>query len=667
MGTTIKDIAKTAGVSVATVSHVVNKTRYVSPELVKKVEDAINNSDYKIKIQKKVSSLKIGKQSQVAIVIPSLMGSLYVQLIEHISAFLREKGYIAAVYFSNENYRQEKEILNRLMMDKKVAGIILSPCRMDSKNYEKLYARNIPVVLLERAISGKEEESVVAENTRALYKGTQHLIKNGHKKIGVILGDLSTSAVAERLEGYQMALRDAELDYTEKDVLSIVHEENIEEGVEKIRDFYNRRRPTAIISGGNRLTFLVLRALQHMGLECPQDISVVGFGDEEWCELVVPPLTAMRQDSRSMAFYAVERIAAKIENKDYEKGEIRVPLQISVRKSTQMIGGGPFGEKAFSPDDIALTEEEKLRLRQGNFKIGISFHYSGTAWKRLHEAGIRQTLEMLGVTVAAVTEANFDSQLQVTQLEALAMQRLDAIIAIPADDNVTAGTFKKLSRETKLLFLSNVPAGFGTDDYISCVSVNERENGRIVGTLLGEHYKGKRDVKVGFINHGLPFYGTHLRDGIAVQIICENYVNIEIASVEQFQNIEDAYDIVKNMLRRNPDIQGLYVSWDQPALRVIQALEELGREDVEIFTTDLDREIGNYLVQDKYVKGMSTQRPFEQGVAAAMAAAKALLGHNGYKYIGVSPYLVQKKNIVRAWKDIMHEPIPGEWNVYMEK
>lgn len=667
MGTTIKDIAKTAGVSVATVSHVVNKTRYVSPELVKRVEDAINDSDYKIKIQKKVSSLKIGKQSQVAIVIPSLMGSLYVQLIEHISAFLREKGYIAAVYFSNENYRQEKEILNRLMMDKKVAGIILSPCRMDSKNYEKLYARNIPVVLLERAISGKEEESVVAENTRALYKGTQHLIKNGHKKIGVILGDLTTSAVAERLEGYQRALRDAELDYTEKDVLSIVHEENIEEGIEKIRNFYNRRRPTAIISGGNRLTFLVLKALQHMGLECPQDISVVGFGDEEWCELVVPPLTAMRQDTRSMAYYAVERIAAKIENRDYEKGEIRVPLQISVRKSTQMIGGGPFGEKAFSPDDIALTEEEKRQLRQGNFKIGISFHYSGTAWKRLHEAGIRQTLEMLGVTVAAVTEANFDSELQVTQLEALAMQRLDAIIAIPADDNVTAGTFKKLSRETKLLFLSNVPAGFGTDDYVSCVSVNERENGRIVGTLLGEYYKGKKHVKVGFINHGLPFYGTHLRDGIAVQIICENYVNIEIASVEQFQNIEDAYEIVKNMLRRHPDIQGLYVSWDQPALRVIRALEELGREDVEIFTTDLDREIGNYLVKDKYVKGMSTQRPFEQGVAAAMAAAKALLGHNGYKYIGVSPYLVQKKNIVRAWKDIMHEPIPGEWNVYMEK
>lgn len=667
MGTTIKDIAKTAGVSVATVSHVVNKTRYVSPELVKKVEDAINNSDYKIKIQKKVSSLKIGKQSQVAIVIPSLMGSLYVQLTEHISAFLREKGYIAAVYFSNENYRQEKEILNRLMMDKKVAGIILSPCRMDLKNYEKLYARNIPVVLLERAISGKEEESVVAENTRALYKGTQHLIKNGHKKIVVVLGDLTTSAVAERLEGYQRALQDAELDYTEKDVLSIVHEENIEEGIEKIRELYNRRRPTAIISGGNRLTFLVLKALQHMGLECPQDISVVGFGDEEWCELVVPPLTAMRQDARSMAYYAVERIAAKIENKDYEKREIRVPLQISVRKSTQMIGGGPFGEKAFTPDDIALTEEEKRQLRQGNFKIGISFHYSGTAWKRLHEAGIRQTLEMLGVTVAAVTEANFDSVLQVTQLEALAMQRLDAIIAIPADDNVTAGTFKKLSRETKLLFLSNVPAGFGTDDYVSCVSVNERENGRIVGTLLGEYYKGKKHVKVGFINHGLPFYGTHLRDGIAVQIICENYVNIEIASVEQFQNIEDAYEIVKNMLRRHPDIQGLYVSWDQPALRVIRALDELGREDVEIFTTDLDREIGNYLVQDKYVKGMSTQRPFEQGVAAAMAAAKALLGHNGYKYIGVSPYLVQKKNIVRAWKDIMHEPIPGEWNVYMEK
>lgn len=666
MGTTIKDIAKTAGVSVATVSHVINKTRYVSPELVKRVEDAINNSDYKMKIQKKASNMKIGKQSQVAIVVPSIMGTLYVQLVDGIAAFLREKGYVAAVYFSNDDYRQEAEILNRLMLDKKVAGIILSPCRMDLKSYEKLFARNIPTVFLERAVIGKEDESIVADNENALYKGTQHLIKNGHKKIGVVLGDLTTSAVAERLEGYRRALRDAELDYTEKEVVSIIHEEDIEDGIQKIQKFYKAKKPTAFISGGNRLTFLVLKALQYMELECPRDISMVGFGDEKWCELVMPPLTSMKQDTQSMAWYAAERISAKIENRRYEKQEVRVPLHLSLRKSTQMIGRGPFGEKAFSPDDIVLTEEEKRRLRHGNFKVGISFHYSGTAWKRLHENGIRQTLEMLGVTVAAVTEANFDSELQVTQLEALAMQHLDAIIAIPADDNVTAGTFKKLSRETKLMFLSNVPEGFGTEDYMSCVSVNERENGRIVGTLLGEYFKGKRNVKVGFINHGLPFYGTHLRDEIATQVICENYANIEIASVGKFYNIADAYEIGRNMIQRHPDIQAMYISWDQPALRVIRALEELGREDIAIFTTDLDREIGNYLVQEKFVKGLSTQRPFEQGVAVAMATAKALLGYTEYKYIGVSPYLVQKNNIVRAWKEIMHESIPGEWSNYLK-
>lgn len=663
MSTTIKDIAKKAGVSVATVSHVINRTRYVSPELVQKVEQAIAGSDYEKKIQKKASNMKIGRQSTVAIVLPSAVGTLFTQLLKSISDRLAECGYLPSAYFSNGEYDTEKGILNRIAMDKKVAGIILCPCKMEKKYYEKLLARNIPVVFLERKVKGREEDCVLAENEKGLYKGTKHLIKNGHEKIGFLISDAAVSSVKERLDGYKRALEDSDIAYDERNVLSIDRKTEEEVYMQKMRDFYQKRKPTAIISGGNKLTFMLLKTLQYMGVECPQDVSVIGFGDEEWCELLVPPLTAIKQDAGRMGYYAVQKLVEKMEGTPETK-VIRVPTELVIRKSTQMIGAGPFGEKAFSPDQLILSEEEKGHLLESDYRVAISFHYSGTAWERLHEKGIRQTLEMLGVTVVSVTDARFDPQLQITQLEGIAMQRPDALIAIPADDKVTAGTFKKLSKETKLIFLSNVPYGFGAEDYVSCVSVNERENGRIAGMLMGEYYKNQKHVKVGFINHGASFYGTYLRDGIATQVICENYANIEIVSVGQFQNIDDTYEICKNMITSQPQIQGLYVSWDRPALGVIRALKEMGREDISIFTFDLDEEICQYLVREEFVKGMSTQRPYEQGVAVALATAKALLGENEYKYIAVSPCLVQKKNLMRAWKEVMHEPAPKEWEKY---
>ena len=117
-----------------------------------------------------------------------------------------------------------------------------------------------------------------------------------------------------------------------------------------------------------------------------------------------------------------------------------------------MIGRGPFGEEAFSPDDITFTEEEKEKIREGDFKVAISFHYGGTAWKTLHENGIRETLEKFGITVVAVTDAHFDPYLQVTQLEGISMQRPDAVIAIPCDDTITRRYLKSSQKRRSLIF-----------------------------------------------------------------------------------------------------------------------------------------------------------------------------------------------------------------------
>jgi ribose transport system substrate-binding protein len=130
--------------------------------------------------------------------------------------------------------------------------------------------------------------------------------------------------------------------------------------------------------------------------------------------------------------------------------------------------------------------------------------------------------------------------------------------------------------------------------------------------------------------------------------------------VKYFQKIEHAYDICLELIREYPDVEGLYISWDGPALRAIRALKELNREDVAVFTFDLDREIALYLARGDMVKGLVIQRPYVQGTAVALAAAKALLGKGEYKYIGVSPYVVRRNSLMKAWEDIFHAALPLE-------
>lgn len=113
------------------------------------------------------------------------------------------------------------------------------------------------------------------------------------------------------------------------------------------------------------------------------------------------------------------------------------------------------------------------------------------------------------------------------------------------------------------------------------------------------------------------------------------------------------------MITENPQIKVLYVSWDRPALLVIKALKEMHREDIAIFTTDLDYKIAQYM-ESGIVKGLSTQRPYEQGRTAAHVVAKSLLSNDVPKYVGVQPYVVDSKQLGRAWKDIFHEGMPEE-------
>lgn len=656
---TIKQIAKEADVSIATVSHVINKTRYVSPDLVERVEQAIHRLGYKKKVKELGGKFKIGKKSEIAILLPTLVGTLYSKLTSQISRLLTEQGYTLTAYFHNDDVTQEKNIITNILNNSRIAGCIIVPASNEEKQFSRLIAQKIPFIFLDRTVTINNVDAVLSDSKGGVYRGCNHLLKSGHEEIVLLVEPGKYSTSEQRIAGYKEALRDYKIPFKEQLVIEVDHN-HLDEAIKNIMTLRQSYERPAFIATGNRITLSIVKIINKLGLECPTDVSVIGFGDEEWSEIINPPLTMLKQDTMEMASQSVKLLLEKIENEDKKATNVVIPMELLLQKSTQVIGKGPFGEKPVSPEELTLTKDEADSLIKGNYKVGISFHYGGTAWTRLYENGIRNILEKYGISIVSITNANFDPNLQETQLEGLRMMNPDAIIAIPVDDELTSKKFQSLSRDTKLIFMSSVPEGMTKDQYSTCVSVNERENGQNVALLMGNYFKGAENVKVGFIGHGAPFYGTHLRDAVAIDILRSNYENIEIVDDQYFYEIEKTYEVCKKMIMNEPEIKGLYISWDRPALEAIKALKELKREDIAIFTYDLDHEIATYLAKEEMVKGLSSQKPYQQGIAVGLATAKALLGHDVHKYIGVPPEVVEQKNLLKSWKNIILEPAPPE-------
>lgn len=658
MAITIKDVAREAGVSIATVSHVINGTRYVKPELTEKVLQAIRNTNYQVKAEKKPGTARLGEKSVIAVVIPNVGGSLFTKIITCITQLCESRGYSVSIYLTFDDAASEKRILENLVGSRQTAGIIIAPCGLDSKYYQKIRQRNMPLVCIERTVSDHSISCVVADSKSIIYKGTQTLLNSGHKKIGILMSDREISTVNEQLTGFLDAMYDAGVHCDDSNIVKM-NLYNNKDCERAIISHYEDFEPTAYIACGNRITLILISTLQKLAVDIPSQLSVIGFSDESWCHLFGTPLTTFSHDCHKMAENALRLLFNQIDGKT-EVEEVHIPSLLEIRKSVKMIGNGPYGETTVSPDNLDLTPAEVKELQEHKYRVGVSFHYGNTSWAAMHEKGLRYILSRCGVNIVSVTDSNFDPNLQAIQLESLRMQGVDAIVAIPVDDTATSNKFRQLSKETKLIFISNVPDGMSKGDYYSLVSTNERENGRNGAVLLGEHFKKEDKVVVGFIVHGSKFLGTYLRDMIAEQTIREEYPNITIVESEPFYQIENAYEVAKKMILAHPEIKGLYVSWEGPALGAIRAMRELNRCDIKIVTFDLDYEIAGILANEDIILGLSAQKAYDQGVAAGQATAKALLNQRGYEYIGISPCIVERQNLLSAWREVMHENAPDE-------
>lgn len=665
---TINDIAKMAGVSVSTVSHVVNKTRYVSPEKVEKVERAIRELDTPPNfVVKKKNADSLENHIKYILMLISDKKSILQHCVEHeIEERLKDTGYTLVTIECNEDAGSMEDFLRSVIQNIAPAGVIVFPDEKDLLIKNVLRSVKIPVVVL-----GREEENYLADTIftdtfDGAYKATKHLIKKGHELIGFL--GVSKDRMPKRLEGFRKALKEFGIpenpDYIHTNVSC---EQDMFETLDKMMNYSHM--PTAVIVANYMLVVPFLKYIDTHNIECPSDVSVVCFDFLDWASLYTPALTTVEQETDCYAKFAVDTLMKRIPRQEYANMDAykdiyiktMIPMKLIIRDSTCGIGRGPFGEKAATINDLTVTEDLYRNILPRKLTAVISFHYAGKAWMELHQKGIKAIFDKMGISIIAITDAHFDPELQCRQLESLRILEPDILIAIPSDNKVTADAFKNIADSNiKLILITNVPEGLTPDDYVTCVSVNERSHGQNMGHGLGEYMCRHGMKNYGVIIHGADFYATNQRDNAALQVLTEEYPDLHLCGKVVFENENEVYEKTGELLKRYPEIEALYISWDGPAMEAIAALKEMGRTDIAISTGDLDRSAALNMAKGGMIKALSAQCPYEQGQAIAIAAAKAVMNEKVPSFIGVEPIRVTPDNLLKSWKKVFKEEADQE-------
>ena len=664
---TIKDVARIAGVSVSTVSHVVNGTRYVSPEKVRKVEDAIRQLDELPNFIAKRSALKSKlSESRYVLILLSKKRSLFQnQVKEKLEEIVEQKGYIA-ISLAYDLDEDRLAAIRALAGTLDLAGMVAFPDREGVLSGAFFKGLRFPVVLIGNPVDRFAADTLLPDTFEGSYRAVRHLIKNGHERIAYLCE--SEACGTQRFEGYRKALEDSGIALEKVLVRAGLKTEALAaEAMAQI--VATEPAPTAVVIADSLPLIPAIRYGIGHNIAVPGDLSVVSLNDPEWASLTTPELTCVDKQPRQFALSAADLLFRRI-----DRGEIAnlsspahayctktLPSILNVRNSTCGIGRGPFGERAAGAGGLALSEVEKEKIRQKQYTAAISFHYMGKAWMRLQEKGIKKVFDELGISIIAVTDAHFNATLQCKQLESIKFLKPDLLISIPVDTRGTAEAFRSIAdSDTRLVLITNVPEGLTPKDYISCISVNERAHGDSMGRGLGE-YMVRHGLKyAGLICHGEQnFFATKQRDGAAEQVLTEEYPEIRVCGKVNFLTEVDVYQKTLKLIGMYPEIQALYVSWDGPALEVIKALTELERTDIAIVTGDLDYAIAMQMAQGGMVKMISAQCPYEQGEAIAMVAANGLLGKAVPSFIGVEPISIDRENLLKNWKAIFKEDPPA--------
>lgn len=284
-------------------------------------------------------------------------------------------------------------------------------------------------------------------------------------------------------------------------------------------------------------------------------------------------------------------------------------------------------------------------------------HTMDAGWPALQVAGITKTLEEFGIKVIGTTDAKFQPGQQISDLESMIANKPDVIFSIPIDPKSQSAAYKKAAEAgIKLVFLDNVPADMAPGkDYVTVVASDNEKNAYFAAQELVAAIGGEGEV--GIVTLVYDYYYSVAARTVGAQKAFAEHPGINVVDVGTFASPEKAYEVATAMLTAHPNLKGMFVAWDTPAQQVVAAAKTLGR-DIVVTTNDLAADSALNVARGEFL-AIGAQRPYDQGVAEAKAAAYALLGKEVPPYISVPTLRVKKINLLSALKDVTKEEPPA--------
>lgn len=333
----IKDVAKLAGVSISTVSNVLNGTKYVSKPLQKKVLNAVEELHYEVNMVAR--GLKSGKTNNIAVIVSSITSVFFPPLLQSIQSVANKHGYTVSVFSTGGEPEKEKEVIH-MLKKQWVDGILLSSCVDTSSPKSTAYINElsslqvsgnpIPLICLESEVS-PSLDAVVVDDKAGISSAVYHLYETGRKNIAYIAFPTTYTMGRHRKEGYDSALKELKLSSNRK--LYIEGACSPQSGYDCMSALLNTKETIdAVIAGNDQMAIGAMRAILDAGFRIPQDISVIGYDDNFPASLV--QMSTVRVPKEDMGQSAFDLFLRRIQNPNASRMLIRLNSDLVVRSTT---------------------------------------------------------------------------------------------------------------------------------------------------------------------------------------------------------------------------------------------------------------------------------------------------------------------------------------------
>lgn len=329
---TIESVAKDAGVSIATVSHVINGTRYVSESTRNKVLRSMEKLNYQP--NRIASSLRSKKSHIIGLIIPDISNFFFTGVARYIENELKKEGYSVFLGNTDENIEFEKNQISTLNSHQ-VDGLIIAPSKGNHTFLKKMKEKNkYPIIFIDRNPENMNCVSILVDNFQGSYKAVNYLISKGHNKIGIITGLTGITTTKERLKGYKKALKDNNISIDNN--LIMIGDSRYKTGFRLTKEIIKNTDITALYVANNLMCVGAMEYLNKAKINIPGEVAVIGFDDYKWASITNPPLSVIKQPVKKIGITAANELLSRLNNKDNVKissKEIRLKTRLIIRES----------------------------------------------------------------------------------------------------------------------------------------------------------------------------------------------------------------------------------------------------------------------------------------------------------------------------------------------